>query len=172
MTRPPETLMACPVMKLASRVARKATSAATSAGRAGRRKGIRRMKEFQPSAEPPDPADRPGLTKFIQTFKKHLEAPSEDGFGYRVDLDLRPEGRMGALVNPLEAALEYYESFGADWERQALIRLRHVAGPEATGRAFERQVAPFVYRQLIDPGSIGAIRDMKLRIETAKRLVK
>ena len=69
------------------------------------------------------------LGRLIQTFKRHLEVSSEDGFAYRVDLDLRPEGRQGVLVNSVDAALSYYESFGADWERQALIRLRSLAGP-------------------------------------------
>ena len=50
---PPETLIACPVIKLASRMARKATSDATSSGLAGLLKGIRRMKDAQPSVERP-----------------------------------------------------------------------------------------------------------------------
>ncbi len=123
----------------------------------------------EPAGDRPDPKLHAALGRLIQTFKKHMEAPSEDGFGYRVDLDLRPEGRSGGLINTVDGALEYYESFGADWERQMLIRLRRVAGPEAPGRAFADQVVPFVYRQLIDPGSIGAIRDMKLRIESERR---
>ena len=59
----------------------------------------------------------PEVARLIQTFKRHLEASSEDGFGYRVDLDLRPEGRTGALANSVDAALAYYETFGAEWER-------------------------------------------------------
>src|SRR5258706_12113566 len=81
---------------------------------------------------PPDgeeAADLARLVELVRCFKKHLEVPSEDGFGYRVDLDLRPEGRTGVIVNSVDAALSYYESFGAPWERQMLIRLRFVAGP-------------------------------------------
>ena len=40
-----------------------------------------------------DPVELAPLVELIRCFKKHLEVPSEDGFGYRVDLDLRPEGR-------------------------------------------------------------------------------
>ena len=72
---------------------------------------------------------------------------SEDGFGYRVDLDLRPEGRTGVLANPVDVALGYYEGFGAEWERQMLIRLRPVAGPRASAARFAREIAPFVYRR-------------------------
>ena len=105
----------------------------------------------------------------IQHFKTHMEAPSVDGFGYRVDLDLRPEGKTGVLANSVEAALGYYESFGAEWERQMLIRLRVVAGPKPPAEAFARDIAPFVYRRLIDPGVMHAVRGMKERIERERR---
>jgi glutamate-ammonia-ligase adenylyltransferase len=101
----------------------------------------------------------------IRHFKTHMEAPSIDGFGYRIDLDLRPEGKTGVLANSVEAALGYYESFGAEWERQMLIRLRVVAGPEPPATAFSDGIAPFVFRRLIDPGVMHAVRGMKERIE-------
>jgi glutamate-ammonia-ligase adenylyltransferase len=107
--------------------------------------------------------------QLVQLFKRHLEVPSEDGFAYRVDLDLRPAGRQGPLVHTPEGALEYYESFGREWERQALIRLRRVAGDPAPADSFVRQIQPFVYRRLIDPQDIRAIHGMKLRIESERR---
>ncbi|MCP4004097.1 MAG: hypothetical protein GY725_07875 [bacterium] len=108
------------------------------------------------------------LDGFVQTFKKHMEAPSEDGFGYRIDLDLRPKGRQGPLVNPWQTALDYYEFIGADWERQMLIRLREVRAPETQESPFPHHVAPFVYRGSIDPSSISGVRNMKLRIESER----
>ncbi len=107
--------------------------------------------------------------RIVLELKRHLEVASEDGFGYRVDLDLRPEGRMGALANSVDAALHYYETFGAEWERQALLRLRPVAGPSAPAEAFAGAIAPFVFRRLIDPEAIGRVRAMKARIEDERR---
>ncbi len=107
--------------------------------------------------------------RLVQVFKTNLEVRSEDGFGYRVDLDLRPEGKQGALANSVDAALDYYETWGAEWERQMLIRARAVAGPTHAGKAFLRGITPFVYRTLIDPGAIRAVRDMKARIESERR---
>src|SRR5258706_12434130 len=107
---------------------------------------------------PPDgeeAADLARLLELVRFFKKHLEVPSEDGFGYRVDLDLRPEGRTGVIVNSVDAALSYYESFGAPWERQMLIRLRFVAGARRAAKAFERGLYPFVWRGRGGPGRIG-----------------
>ncbi|MFQ5514797.1 MAG: hypothetical protein ACE5FG_10180 [Myxococcota bacterium] len=109
------------------------------------------------------------VTRLVQLFKRRLEVASEDGFGYRVDLDLRPEGRQGVLVNSIEAALSYYESFGEEWERQMLLRLRHVAGPNHGAALFTQQLDPFVYRRAIDPGAIERVREMKHRIERERR---
>jgi len=117
----------------------------------------------------PHPEAIQEVTKLIQRFKGGLETPGEEGFGYRVDLDLRPEGRAGVLANPIDAALDYYESFGAEWERQMLIRLRPVAGAGDTLERFPRAIAPFVYRRSIDPTALGSVRAMKLRIEEERR---
>jgi glutamate-ammonia-ligase adenylyltransferase len=109
------------------------------------------------------------VARLIRRLKSALEARCEDGFGYRVDLGLRPEADTGVLANPSDVALGYYESFGAEWERQMLIRLRPVAGPAGVGEAFASEIAPFVYRRLIDPGVMRSVRDMKARIEDERR---
>jgi len=112
-----------------------------------------------------DWARNEAVAPLIRRFKQGLEKPHEDGFAYRVDLDLRPEGAQGALANSVDAALTYYEGFGHEWERQAMIRLRVVGGDTAAGQRFEHGIAPFVFRRLIDPGVPRAVRAMKTRIE-------
>jgi len=106
---------------------------------------------------------------FIRHFKKQMEMPTEEGFIYRVDLDLRPEGVAGPLANSVTAALDYYERFGAEWERQMLIRLRALTGPPMLAKAFCDGIRPFVYRRSIDPAVLRAVRDMKHRIEKERR---
>jgi glutamate-ammonia-ligase adenylyltransferase len=107
--------------------------------------------------------------RLVRRFKSQLETSGEEGFAYRVDLDLRPEGRSGVIANSVDAALAYYESFGQEWERQMLIRLRPLAGPPGVGEGFAREIAPFVYRRHIDPGVMRSVRDMKARIEEERR---
>ena len=109
------------------------------------------------------------VARLIRRLKMALELRGEDGFGYRVDLGLRPEADTGVLANPIDVAIGYYEGFGAEWERQMLIRLRPVAGPPDVGESFAREIAPFVYRRLIDPGVMRSVRDMKARIENERR---
>jgi glutamate-ammonia-ligase adenylyltransferase len=123
----------------------------------------------------PTPADADAaaradeVARLVRSLKTNLELPTEEGFGYRVDLDLRPEGRAGVVANPVDVALAYYESFGAEWERQMLIRLRPVAGPPAASEQFCAGIVPFVYRRLIGPDVMRAVYDMKQRIEAERR---
>ncbi len=121
---------------------------------------------------PPDEsghAARESASAVVQELKRRLSEPTELGFAYRVDLDLRPEGAAGTLVRGVEGTLGYYELRGAEWERQMLLRLRHLAGAPQVAREFERGIEPFVYRRAIDPGVIDAVRAMKTRIETERR---
>ena len=124
--------------------------------------------------EPADDVDplecNHAAARVIRHLKTQLEQPTAEGFGYRVDLDLRPEGRSGVLANSVDAALSYYESFGAEWERQMLLRLRAVAGPENAAAAFANGIRPFVFRRLIDASVLDHVRDMKTRIETERRM--
>ena len=109
------------------------------------------------------------VARLVRALRAGLEARGALGFGYRVDLELRPEGETGPLANSVDAALSYYESFGAEWERQALIRLRPVAGPADSAEALLRGLAPFVWRRSISPASLRAVREMKERIERERR---
>ena len=53
---------------------------------------------------------------------------TEDGFVFRIDLRLRPLGANGPLVQSVDSAMLYYESWGQCWERAAMIKARPVAG--------------------------------------------
>jgi glutamate-ammonia-ligase adenylyltransferase len=109
------------------------------------------------------------VARLVRALRAGLEGRGALGFGYRVDLELRPEGETGPLANSVDAALSYYESFGAEWERQALIRLRAVAGPRKPADALLSGLAPFVWRRSISPESLRAVREMKHRIERERR---
>lgn len=104
------------------------------------------------------------FVKLAAEFTRLLSAATPDGFVFRVDHELRPEGPQGPLANSLDAALRYYECFGRDWERQALIRARPVAGDIALGAQFVGSIRPFVYRRSISIGDISHMREMKERM--------
>jgi glutamate-ammonia-ligase adenylyltransferase len=93
-----------------------------------------------------------------------LEQLTADGFVWRVDLRLRPEGSTGALVNSVSALERYYETWGRLWERVALLRARPVAGDHELGELVVREVfLPFVYRGGVDPSLATALLELGQR---------
>ena len=90
---------------------------------------------------------------------------TEDGFVFRIDLRLRPLGANGPLVQSVNSAMVYYESWGQCWERAALIKARPVAGDLDLGKQFLKEVEPFIYRRYLDYTTVDELRHMKARIE-------
>src|SRR5262249_7629061 len=94
-----------------------------------------------------------------------LSAHTDRGQAYRIDLRLRPEGHRGPLARSLASTLSYYDAMGRTWERQALIKIRPVAGDQELGQAFLRAVEPFIYRKYLSFAEINEIKALKRRIE-------
>jgi len=104
-------------------------------------------------------------TRLAENLTRALGHNTDDGFVFRVDLRLRPEGRSGPIVNSLEAAVAYYESWGQPWERAALAKARPVAGDLALGERLLQELEPFLYRKFHDFGSLEDLKEMKLSID-------
>ena len=66
---------------------------------------------------------------------------------FEIDLRLRPFGSKGPLATSLDAFRDYYRRGGqaAPFERQALIKLRWVAGDPSLGQSIETLRDAFVY---------------------------
>jgi glutamate-ammonia-ligase adenylyltransferase len=101
----------------------------------------------------------------VVAFTSLLSEPTEEGVALRVDVALRPGGRLGALSRSLEASLAYYERGSATWERQALIKARPVAGDRAVAASFIAGIEPFVYPSELAPQAIEDVRRTKVRLE-------
>lgn len=104
-------------------------------------------------------------TRLAEALARAMSAVTEDGFCYRVDLDLRPQGRAGAAVASLPAMLQYYEQQGRTWERAAWIKARPVAGDLALGQELLDGLGPFVWRRTLDLAAVDALRDLKTQID-------
>jgi glutamate-ammonia-ligase adenylyltransferase len=70
-----------------------------------------------------------------ERLRAMLAAPSTDP-PLRLDADLRPEGRNGALVRSLDSYAEYYQRWSSVWEAQALLRARFCVGDPELGERF------------------------------------
>uniref|UniRef100_UPI001F1807AD bifunctional [glutamate--ammonia ligase]-adenylyl-L-tyrosine phosphorylase/[glutamate--ammonia-ligase] adenylyltransferase n=1 Tax=Cupriavidus respiraculi TaxID=195930 RepID=UPI001F1807AD len=99
-----------------------------------------------------------------------------DGYVFRVDMRLRPNGDAGPLACSFGMLEEYLVVQGREWERYAWIKGRVVSAldtPHAqrTAKMLERLTTPFVFRRYLDYGVIAAIRSLhaQIRAEAAKR---
>nr|HAT8712712.1 bifunctional [glutamate--ammonia ligase]-adenylyl-L-tyrosine phosphorylase/[glutamate--ammonia-ligase] adenylyltransferase [Legionella jordanis] len=110
-------------------------------------------------------------SKVVQAFIQILQTISPDGFVFRVDLRLRPNGDSGALVSSLSAMETYYQEQGRDWERYAMIKARLIGDSvEEPNHWFHRLITPFVYRRYVDFSVIESLRSMKAMIEREVQL--
>lgn len=106
------------------------------------------------------------FSKLIQQFVPILQNMTEDGFVFRVDLRLRPNGDSGSLVSSFASMETYYQEQGRDWERYAMVKARVIAESVDTVHPwFERLIIPFVYRRYVDFSVIESLRSMKAMIE-------
>ena len=71
---------------------------------------------------------------------------SGEGAAYRVDMRLRPHGRVGALALSLAETVKYYLTDARDWERQVLIRSRSSAGAASIFKDFFSRVEDVVFQ--------------------------
>ncbi len=100
------------------------------------------------------------VERFLHTIRARREGVFE------VDLQLRPYGKAGSLAVSRRAFEEYFRPGGPAWpyERQALIRLRAIAGDPEFGRRIEALRDTFVYSgQPFDADAMRAMRERQLR---------
>lgn len=104
---------------------------------------------------------------FIRLGKKLIAALSEiteDGFTFRVDMALRPNGASGPLAASLGMVEQYLIVQGREWERYAWVKARAVSGRAEDIAALDAIVRPFCFRRYLDFGVIDAIRNMHAQI--------
>lgn len=104
---------------------------------------------------------------FIRLGKKLIAAISditEDGFSFRVDMALRPNGNSGPLVASFAMIEEYFLIQGREWERYAWVKARAMTGSPAHIAALDKIIQPFVYRRYLDFGVIDSLRSMHAQI--------
>jgi glutamate-ammonia-ligase adenylyltransferase len=105
-------------------------------------------------------------TRVAQRLLGALRQRTPRGRLYEVDTRLRPSGTHGTLVSSLLGWRRYHAQDAQLWERQALIKLRPVAGDRALGAEVARHAAETVYGSLQDPRTVAtAIAAMRDRIE-------
>jgi len=105
-----------------------------------------------------------GATLLARDTARHLmEFGREPGL-WEVDANLRPEGKDGALVRTLESHLAYYGRWASDWEFQALLKARPLAGDPDIGARYLEAVHPLVFQASTRPGFVEQVQRMRERV--------
>jgi glutamate-ammonia-ligase adenylyltransferase len=104
------------------------------------------------------------LVRLTRDLVRLLQEHTEHGYVFRTDLRLRPDPGSTPLAISTDAALNYYESVGQNWERAALIKARTIAGDLEAGRSFLGELSPFIWRKYLDFAAIADIHAMKRQI--------
>ena len=108
------------------------------------------------------------FVRLTRDLVRLMQERTEDGYVFRTDLRLRPDPGATPVALSTAAALQYYESFGQNWERAALIKARAIAGDREAGNRFIRDLAPFIWRKYLDFAAIADIHAMKRQIHAFK----
>jgi len=102
--------------------------------------------------------------KVANQYTELLSTYTADGSCYRVDLRLRPDGRLGEVCISLDAVKRYYQERARDWEKQMLIKARACAGDLALGRELLEFVEPLIYSTTLDFRAVEAVSEARERI--------
>ncbi len=89
--------------------------------------------------------NREYFVKLAEFVTKLVGQQTGEGAAYRVDLRLRPYGRIGALALSVKDTIRYYQTEARKWERQVLIRSRSSAGEAELFKKFFAEVEDFVF---------------------------
>ncbi len=108
------------------------------------------------------PAGEHGTTQAVALARRVLAIA---GRAFRIDTDLRPEGRNGVLTRSLDSYLNYWQRWARPWEFQALLKARFAAGDPDIGRAFEQCSAAALWERRLRAEDLAELRSMKGRAE-------
>jgi glutamate-ammonia-ligase adenylyltransferase len=124
--------------------------------------------------EPPrtQVSNREYFIRLAQHTTDILSRVTREGSVFRIDLRLRPQGGEGELAIRLSQTLAYYSDAAHDWERQALIKVRHTAGDTALAREFIRAVQPHVYTEKVNFAAIKTALVAREKMQKRRQLGK
>ncbi|HVW11497.1 MAG TPA: hypothetical protein VHC90_23085 [Bryobacteraceae bacterium] len=97
------------------------------------------------------------MTELLSTY-------SPEGLCYRVDLRLRPDGRLGEISQSIESMRHYYAARARAWELQMLIKARVAAGDPRPGAELLEFVEPLIYQTTTDFRTVEAVSETRARI--------
>jgi glutamate-ammonia-ligase adenylyltransferase len=115
-----------------------------------------------PFAKKGDP--RGAAVDIVRGLVKLIAERTGGDYVFRTDLRLRPDAGATQVAISTDAALDYYEAMGQNWERAAMIKARACAGDPRVAEDFAAGIAPFIWRRNLDFAAIADIHSIKRQI--------
>jgi len=84
---------------------------------------------------------------------------------FRVDANLRPEGRDGPLVRSLDSYEAYWDKWAEPWEFQALLKARPSGGDAGLGARWLDAAQRWLWTHPFTADELRSLRAMKARVE-------
>ena len=115
------------------------------------------------TATPEEAAAR--ATRLVAELARHTE---DLRLPFDLDIDLRPEGKNGAVVRSLDSYRAYYARWSLTWEAQALLRARAVVGDSALLADFESLADGVRFPTAISDHDVREVKRIKARVESER----
>ena len=121
--------------------------------------------EPAPADEPCSAADAVSIgTRLAGSLTRICSAHTAAGTIWQVDAALRPEGKAGPLVRTIASMRTYYGKWAKNWEFQAMLKARPMAGDLALAREFCELVDPLVWRVAENDQFVAETQAMRKRV--------
>ena len=103
-------------------------------------------------------------TKLATRMMRAMDATNAEPALWQVDANLRPEGKAGALVRTLDSHTSYYSRWAENWEFQALLKARPMAGDKDLGEAYFKAMNPLVWQSTQRDNFVESVQKMRERV--------
>ena len=103
-------------------------------------------------------------TKLATRMMRAMDATNTEPPLWQVDANLRPEGKAGALVRTLDSHISYYSRWAENWEFQALLKARPMAGDKDLGQAYFDAMNPLVWESTQRQNFVESVQKMRERV--------
>ncbi|MDR1808430.1 MAG: bifunctional [glutamine synthetase] adenylyltransferase/[glutamine synthetase]-adenylyl-L-tyrosine phosphorylase [Propionibacteriaceae bacterium] len=103
-------------------------------------------------------------TRLVAALTQTVTAATPAGTIWPIDANLRPEGSRGPLVRSLASMKRYYGQWAENWEFQALLKARPMAGDAGVAKEFLDLVTPLVWTAAQRPHFMANTQAMRRRV--------
>ena len=108
-------------------------------------------------------------SKLVTILVRALSSVTREGFLYRVDLRLRPDGQSGPLAQGLSSMIAYLSERASAWEHSAYLKAREVAGDVSFGRRAREAMCEAIFEKSArNPSLKEDLRMIRSRLEREK----